>query len=132
MVMSPMKRRSLTVAAAALAAAILGSAPAQAAGEAIVIPKQEWSFSGMFGHFDRAQLQRGFQVYKEVCSACHGMRLLNYRNLAQPGGPEFTEDEVKAIASEYFVMDGPNEDGEMFERPAEAKDRFVSPYRNVQ
>ena len=74
----------------------------------------------MFGHFDRAQLQRGFLVYKEVCSACHSLSQVSYRNLSQPGGPELSAEQVKAIAAEYTVMDGPNEEGEMFERPASA------------
>ncbi|MEM9469673.1 MAG: cytochrome c1 [Pseudomonadota bacterium] len=98
-----------------------------AAGDAKKPPKQEWSFNGPFGTYDRASLQRGFQVYKQVCSACHGMRLKSYRNLAALG---YNEDEVKAIAAEYTVMDGPNDEGEMFERPARPSDRFVNPYPN--
>lgn len=121
------------VAALALAGGMaLASAPALAAGAGPNIEKQDWSFAGVFGHYDRAQLQRGFQVYKEVCSACHGMRLLSYRNLSQTGGPEFSEDQVKAISADYITIDGPDEDGEMFERAALPKDRFASPYRNVQ
>lgn len=97
------------------------------ASESVTPPKQDWSFSGPFGTYDRAALQRGFQVYKQVCSACHSMRLKSYRNLEALG---YSEDEVKAIASEYTVMDGPNDEGEMFERPARPSDRFVSPYPN--
>ena len=74
----------------------------------------DWSFKGLTGKFDRASLQRGFQVYKEVCSSCHSMQYLSYRNLGEPGGPEFTEAEVKAIAASYEITDGPNNDGEMF------------------
>ena len=77
----------------------------------------DWSFKGLTGKFDRASLQRGFQVYKEVCSSCHSMQYLSYRNLGEPGGPEFTEAEVKAIAASYEITDGPNNDGEMFTRP---------------
>jgi ubiquinol-cytochrome c reductase cytochrome c1 subunit len=91
-----------------------------------------WSFAGPFGHYDRAQLQRGYQVYKEVCASCHAMSLVRFRNLGEPGGPEFSEAQVKAIAAEYTVMDGPGDDGEMFERPAEPKDAFPSPFANPQ
>ena len=101
-----------------------------AAGEATKPLKVDWSFNGFFGKFDRAQLQRGYQVYKEVCASCHSMRYLSYRNLSEVGGPEFSIAEVKAIASSFQIKDGPNEDGEMFERNGLPKDRFVSPYPN--
>ncbi len=90
----------------------------------------DWSFKGPFGKFDRAALQRGYQVYKEVCSSCHSMKYLSYRNLVQPGGPEFTEEQAKAIAASFEVKDGPNADGEMFFRPARLSDKFVMPYEN--
>ena len=89
-----------------------------------------WSFKGFFGTFDRASLQRGYQVYTEVCASCHSMKHLSYRNLSQPGGPEFSEDQVKIIASQFEVRDGPNDDGEMFDRPGRPSDNFVSPYAN--
>ncbi|MEM6781690.1 MAG: cytochrome c1 [Pseudomonadota bacterium] len=108
---------------------MLVSAPAWAAGDAKTPPKQDWHFSGPFGTYDRGALQRGFQVYKQVCSACHSMKLLSYRNLADLG---YTENEVKAIAREYTVTDGPDDEGEMFERPALPSDRFVSPYPNAE
>ena len=73
--------------------------------------KVDWSFKGITGKFDRASLQRGFQVYKEVCSSCHSMQYLSYRNLGEPGGPEFTEAEVKAIAASFEVTDGPDNQG---------------------
>lgn len=93
-------------------------------------PKQlKWEFDGIFGRFDRASIQRGYQVYKEVCSACHSLKLLSYRNLQDIG---FSEAEVKQIASEYLVADGPNDDGEMFERPGLPSDKFASPYANEQ
>ena len=79
--------------------------------------EQDWSFKGITGKFDRAALQRGYQVYTEVCASCHSMRLLSYRNLGEEGGPEFSLDQVKAIAANFEVEDGPNEDGEMFSRP---------------
>ena len=91
-----------------------------------------WSFKGFFGKFDRAQLQRGYQVYTEVCAACHSMKYLSYRNLSQPGGPEFSEQQAKIIASQFEVTDGPNSDGEMFTRPARLSDKFVGPYPNDQ
>lgn len=99
----------------------------RAAGDVAKPPSQDWSFQGLFGTFDRGALQRGFQVYNEVCAACHSLRLVAYRNLADIG---FTEAQVKAIAGEKEVQDGPNEEGEMFDRPARASDRFVKPFPN--
>ena len=93
--------------------------------------KVNWSFKGLTGKFDRASLQRGFQVYKEVCSSCHSMQYLSYRNLGEPGGPEFSEAEVKAIAASIEVQDGPDSQGEMFTRPGRPSDKFKSPYPNV-
>ena len=101
-----------------------------AAGEVEKPMKVDWSFNGFFGKFDRAQLQRGYQVYKEVCASCHSMKYLSYRNLGETGGPEFSDAEVKAIAAGFTVEDGPNEDGEMFERAGLPKDKFISPYPN--
>ena len=94
--------------------------------------KVDWSFKGITGTFDRASLQRGFQVYKEVCSSCHSMQYLSYRNLGEPGGPEFTEAEVKAIAASFEVTDGPDNQGEMFTRPGRPSDTFVSPHPNKE
>ncbi len=91
------------------------------------LPQHEWSFQGITGTFDRAALQRGYQVYSEVCSGCHSMKLLYYRDLIDIG---FSESQVKTIASDYTVLDGPNDEGEMFERDASPADRFVSPYKN--
>ena len=85
----------------------------------------------MLGKFDRASLQRGYQVYNEVCASCHSMQYLSYRNLGEPGGPEFSEEEVKAIAASFEVTDGPDAQGEMFTRPGRPSDKFVSPYPNV-
>ena len=92
----------------------------------------DWSFKGFFGKFDRAALQRGYQVYTEVCASCHSMKYLSYRNLAEKGGPEFSEEQAKAIAANFEVTDGPNNDGDMFERPAKLSDKFAQPYRNVK
>ena len=94
--------------------------------------KVNWSFKGITGKFDRPSLQRGFQVYKEVCSSCHSMQYLSYRNLGEPGGPEFSEEEVKAIAASFEVTDGPDSQGEMFTRPGRPSDMFVSPHPNKE
>jgi ubiquinol-cytochrome c reductase cytochrome c1 subunit len=94
--------------------------------------KVDWSFKGLTGTFDRASLQRGFQVYKEVCSSCHSMQYLSYRNLGESGGPEFKEAEVKAIAASFEVTDGPDSQGEMFTRPGRPSDMFVSPHPNKE
>ena len=91
------------------------------------MPKHKWSFSGLTGTFDRASVQRGYKVYREVCAGCHSMKLLYYRDLIDIG---FSEEEVKVIAADYTVIDGPNDEGEMFERPARPADRFVSPFAN--
>ncbi|NBX66046.1 MAG: cytochrome c1 [Proteobacteria bacterium] len=109
-------------------AAVIGfSGPVHAAGEHIELPKQQWSFDGMTGTFDRGAMQRGFQVYKQVCSACHGLNRLSYRNLAALG---YNEAEIKAIAAEATITDGPNDEGEMFERPGRPSDAFKKPFAN--
>ncbi|NDE90816.1 MAG: cytochrome c1 [Alphaproteobacteria bacterium] len=90
-------------------------------------PQGGWPQSGVFGTYDRKALQRGFLVYKQVCAACHSINLLSYRNLAALG---YNEEEVKAIASEYTIKDGPNDDGEMFERPGRPSDHFKPPFAN--
>ena len=102
------------------------------AAEKIEYLKTDWSFKGLFGKFDRGALQRGYQVYTEVCSSCHSMKYLSYRNLAEKGGPEFSEAQAKAIAASFEVTDGPNSDGEMFTRPGKLSDKFVMPYENVK
>jgi cytochrome c1 len=93
-------------------------------------PREKWSFSGPFGKYDRAQLQRGFKVYREVCQNCHGLALLSFRNLAEAGGPGFTAAQAAAVAAEYKIKDGPNDAGDMFERPGRVADRFPSPFPN--
>lgn len=114
----------------ALAAGLPG--PARAAENGQQIKHLDWSFEPPFGTFKPGQLQRGYKVYKEVCAACHGLRHLYYRNLGEPGGPEFSEAEVKALAAQAQVTDGPNDQGEMFTRPGKPSDPFVDPYRNDQ
>lgn len=97
------------------------------ANEAAHPPEMEWSFNGPFGTFDKASVQRGFLVYKQVCAACHSMKHLSYRNLQAIG---LTELQVKAIAAEATFTDGPNDEGDMFERPGLPSDPFKSPYAN--
>jgi ubiquinol-cytochrome c reductase cytochrome b/c1 subunit len=95
-------------------------------------PAQSWSFSGPVGKFDRGALQRGLQVYKEVCSSCHGLSFVAFRNLAESGGPGYSVAQAAAFASEYKVKDGPNDQGDMFERPGRPADYFPSPFPNEQ
>lgn len=121
----------LRVAAAALVGAglALSSLPANAAGDKAHAPENEWSFQGPFGHYDLPTLQRGLQVYLEVCAACHSLKYVAYRDLAAIG---YSEDQIKAIAARYEVTDGPDDAGDMFDRPARPSDRFVSPFANEQ
>jgi ubiquinol-cytochrome c reductase cytochrome c1 subunit len=115
-----------------LTISLVGISLYSSAAEKVEYLKTDWTFKGPFGKFDRAALQRGYQVYKEVCSSCHSMKYLSYRNLAEKGGPGFTESQAKAIAASFEVTDGPNEDGEMFTRPGKLSDKFVMPYDNVK
>jgi cytochrome c1 len=96
------------------------------------VTRQDWSFNGVLGKFDRAQLQRGYQVYSTVCANCHSTRLLSYHNLGQEGGPQFSKEAVEILASKVQVTDGPNEKGEMFQRPARPSDRFPPRFANEQ
>ncbi len=100
--------------------------------EADAPPRQHWSFSGPFGTYDPAQLQRGFKVYKEVCSACHSLKLIAFRNLADPDGPAFSEAQAAAVAAGYQINDGPNDQGQMFQRPGRLADTFPPPFPNDQ
>jgi len=109
-----------------LALALTLSLPALAA-EETALPRRHWPHKGIFGDYDKAALQHGFQVYREVCSVCHAMKFVSYRNLKDLG---YTADEVKAVAAQYAVTDGPNDEGEMFERAALPSDRFKSPFKN--
>lgn len=96
----------------------------------VLKPKNvDWSFAGMFGHYDKAQLQRGLKVYTEVCAACHSMNLVAFRTLEDLG---YSEEQVKTLAANYEVEDGPNGEGEMFTRPAIAADHFPSPFPNAE
>jgi len=123
------------LAASLFAAAIgvaAGAAHRAAAAEAPTPPDLSWSFEGPFGTYDRAQLQRGYKVYREVCAACHSMSMLAFRNLADPGGLEFSLEQVRALAAEFEVEDGPDDQGDMFTRVATPADRFPSPFPNEQ
>ena len=111
---------------------IIGFSTKLNSAEKVEYLKTDWSFKGPFGKFDRGALQRGYQVYTEVCASCHSMKYLSYRNLAEKGGPEFSEAQAKAIAASFEVKDGPNADGEMFTRPGKLSDKFVMPYDNVK
>jgi cytochrome c1 len=118
--------------ALALSAGLAGAALAAGGGDAhsVKAPKQlTWTWEGPFGHFDRQQLQRGYLVYKDVCAACHAMHLVSFRNLSQPGGPEFTEAQMKAIAASFKIK-ALNDAGEEVERPGIPADRFPSPFAN--
>lgn len=129
-------RKSLILAAAALflagfsGAALAAGAEDENSPEAAKEPNHySWSFNGPFGTYDRAALQRGFQVYKEVCSACHSIKYVAYRDLEAIG---FTEAEVKALAAQVQYTDGPNDKGDMFDRPGVPSDRLKSPFPNEQ
>src|SRR5258706_3391362 len=95
-------------------------------------PAQKWSFAGPMGKYDRGSLQRGLKVYKEVCSACHGLSYIAFRNIADAGGPGYSVAQAAAFASDYKVKDGPNDQGEMFDRPGRPADYFPSPFPNEQ
>jgi len=106
--------------------------PSAKAVESDIPPKQRWSFAGPFGLYDQAQLQRGFKVYHEVCQNCHGINLLAFRNFADPGGPGFSKAQAEAIAAQYQVTDGPNDQGEMFQRAGRLADYIPPPFPNEQ
>ncbi len=129
-----MTKMSMNALAAALAGSLLTVAAPALAAEAghAEIARQPWSFSGVSGRYDKAQLQRGFQVYQVVCSSCHGLKRLSFRNLVQPGGPEFPEEAVKKLAKDWpnKITDGPNDAGEMFERDALLSDPIRGPFKN--
>jgi ubiquinol-cytochrome c reductase cytochrome b/c1 subunit len=122
--------RNIFAVAAIGALALAG--PAAKAAESDIPPKLKWSFSGPFGLYDQAQLQRGFKVYHEVCQNCHGINLLAFRNFADPGGPGYSKAQAEAIAAQYQVTDGPNDQGEMFQRAGRLADYIPPPFPNEQ
>ncbi|WMT89681.1 cytochrome c1 [Pelagibacterium sp. H642] len=113
----------------ALAAVALGSATVQAAEENAHTEQQDWSFAGVFGTYDQNQLRRGFHIYREVCSSCHGLDFIAFRNLSEPGGPEYSEDQVRALAAEFTIADETAEGGEREGVPA---DRWPNPFASEQ
>ena len=131
-------RRATLVLAAALPLALAAAGPAAAqepaesAAENPLPPMESWAFSGPFGVYDTAQLQRGYQVYRQVCSNCHSAKFMSFRNLSEPGGPEFSDSQVKALAATFKVQDGPDDSGNMYERPGRPSDPFPSPFANEQ
>ena len=116
----------------AMAGLMLLAAPAHAEEAQKTAKDISFSFEGPFGKFDRLQLQHGYKVYKEVCANCHAMQYVSFRNLSDKGGPEFSEEQVKALAATFTVKDGPNDEGEMFDRPGLPSDRIPSPFPNEQ
>jgi ubiquinol-cytochrome c reductase cytochrome b/c1 subunit len=123
-------QRAFLVLALAVSFALPLCWSASAAEGVEIPPKQKWSFSGPFGVYDRAQLQRGFKVYREVCQNCHSLSLVSFRNLSEKGGPEFSPAQAATVAAEYKIKDGPNDAGDMFERPGRVADRFPAPFAN--
>lgn len=121
-------RLNSTIFALALAGMATMAVPVLAA-EQVEPPRLKWSFSGPFGTYDQAQLQRGFKIYREVCAACHSMNLVSFRNLAEPGGPGYSEAQVKQLASEYQIKDL-DEQGDPTERPGLPADHFPAPFPN--
>lgn len=120
-------------------AASADMAAAQPATDARPPKDVSFSFEGPFGTYDRAALQRGFQIYKEVCSACHSLNRIAFHNLDEPGGPGFTEAQAKAIAASYKIPDEPNDKGQLFDssgnrltRPGTLADHFPPPFPNEQ
>ena len=124
-----MRRLFLAGFSAVVWAGVLGAGTGAGAVEAPALEAPRFSFEGVFGTFDRRALRRGLQAYQEICAGCHSLSLVAYRSLQDVG---FTADEVKAIAAEATVVDGPNDEGEMFERPGKPSDRFVAPFPNEQ
>ena len=129
-----LSKTSLGMIAATLMGAALVAAPAFAeegsSHEQMKPPRLSWSFAGFFGKYDQAQLQRGFKVFREVCTNCHSAEKLAFRNLTEPGGPEFSEAQAKTLAESFKVKDGPNDAGDMFERPGRLSDYWPSPFPN--
>lgn len=122
--------RKTLIAKLVVGLSLAASSSAFAAGDVLPPKDVKWNFEGIFGTYDRAAAQRGLQVYKQVCAGCHGLRLVAYRNIMDLG---YTEDQAKAFAKEYEVQNAePNDEGEMFTRPARPSDRFVSPFPNQQ
>ena len=123
-----MQRTILGTILVGLAVATAAPASAQLAEQAPP-PRLTWSFAGPFGKYDEAQLQRGFKIYREVCSNCHSLNLLSFRNLGDEGGPGFSEAQAAQIASEYKIKDL-DDKGQPTERPGRPADHFPAPFPN--
>ena len=120
-----------TLIALSLAAGVaLAAAPAAAQEHQETPPKLSWTFAGPFGHYDQAQLQRGFKIYREVCSSCHSLDFISFRNLADPGGPGFSEAQAAAVAAEYKIKDV-DDKGQPIERAGRPADYFPAPFPNA-
>jgi cytochrome c1 len=117
---------ALTLAGALAAVASPASAQEHATPQP---PRLKWSFSGPFGKFDEAQLQRGFKIYREVCANCHSMDMLAFRNLGDAGGPGYSEAQVAAVAAEYKIKDI-DDLGNAVERAGRPADHFPAPFAN--
>ena len=126
------RQRNILVLAGLLAALTLPAAAQVPSHDSPQPTRLKWSFAGPFGKYDQAQLQRGFKIYREVCAGCHSIDMLSFRNLAEAGGPGYTVAQAEALATEYKIKDGPNDQGEMFERPGRLADRFPAPFANEQ
>jgi ubiquinol-cytochrome c reductase cytochrome b/c1 subunit len=125
-----MKMQTTILALALTFGLAANSGSALAAGDTPQPPALKWSFSGPFGKYDEAQLQRGFKVYKEVCASCHSIELLAFRNLADAGGPGFSAAQAAAVAAEYKIKDL-NDKGEAIERDGRVADLFPNPFPNA-
>lgn len=123
------QKKNVAAGGAFLAAGLMSAANVYADEENQHAPHYHWSHSGMLGAFDHASMRRGYEVYRQVCSTCHSMDMLCFRNLV---GHTHTEEQAKALAQSYEVEDGPNEEGEMFERPGKLSDHFPRPYANEE
>jgi ubiquinol-cytochrome c reductase cytochrome c1 subunit len=132
--MTKIKITLMGLAAGLLLSIAPAAAAEQAAGheEHYQVPRLTWTWGGIFGYFDQQQLRRGYKVYKEVCSNCHNMGLLSYRNLGEPGGPGFSPEEVKAIAAEVQVFEGFDEQGNIAMRGGRPADNFVWKFKNAK
>jgi len=135
MTRAPMMRATIEASLAACALLLGAVAPAAAAeegGHGVHIERQTWSFGGFTGQYDKAQLQRGFQIYQDNCSTCHSLKRVRFRNLVEPGGPEFPEESVKALAHGWAnkIVDGPDDQGKMFDREPKLFDPILGPFKN--
>uniref|UniRef100_A0A194AM94 Cytochrome c domain-containing protein n=1 Tax=Pinctada fucata TaxID=50426 RepID=A0A194AM94_PINFU len=120
----------LAAAGGTVATAVACGGAVHAATELILhAPRMPWPHQGLFTDFDKRSVKRGYQVYKQVCAACHSLEYVRFREMI---GVIFSRDEAKAEAAEFQVLDGPDPEGHMFRRPGLLIDAFPSPYDNVE